>query len=159
MKFQINRLCGVLVAALALGACAHSAATAPEPASPASASSGPSALYLALGQKAGIVALSEQFVNRLNADPRIAALFKESKLRRVKEKIAEQLCAVTGGPCVYTGDSMKEVHGNMGLGMKDFNALVEDLQITLDEVGVPFSDQNQLLALLAPMYRDMVKPR
>ena len=115
-------------------------------------------LYEAFGKKEGLVRLTEDFVNRLTSDPRTADFFKESNIRRVKEKIAEQLCVVTGGPCTYTGDSMAEVHKGMGVKMKDFNAVVEDLQDVMHNHHIAFADQNRLLALLAPMYRDMVKP-
>jgi hemoglobin len=115
-------------------------------------------LYEAFGKKEGLVQLTDDFVNRLTADTRISDMFKESNIRRVKEKIAEQLCVVTGGPCTYTGDSMAEVHGRMGVQMKHFNALVEDLQDAMNARNIPFAAQNRLLALLAPMYRDMVKP-
>jgi hemoglobin len=118
----------------------------------------PDGLYEAFGKQAGIVQLTDDFVNRLTKDSRISAMFKDSNIRRVKEKIAEQLCVVTGGPCTYTGDSMAEVHGRMGVKMKDFNALVEDLQDAMGARQIAFADQNRLLALLAPMYRDMVKP-
>lgn len=115
-------------------------------------------LYEAFGQREGIVQLTDDFVSRLTADARISDMFKDSNIRRVKEKIAEQLCVLTGGPCTYTGDSMAEVHGRMGVQMKHFNALVEDLQDAMNARNIPFADQNRLLALLAPMYRDMVKP-
>jgi hemoglobin len=38
----------------------------------------------------------------------------------------------------------------------DFNALVEVLQKSMDAQGVDFSSQNQLLAKLAPMHRDVI---
>ena len=126
---------------------------------PAHASTGGGAtLYEVLGKEPGIAALTDDFVNRLTTDPRIAAMFKDSNIRRIKEKIAEQVCVLSGGPCTYTGDSMAEVHARMGVQMKDFNALVEDLQDAMQRRNIPFADQNRLLALLAPMYRDMVKP-
>lgn len=124
----------------------------------AAADSANAGLYDAFGKQEGIARLTDDFVNRLTGDPRIAAMFKDSNIRRIKEKIAEQLCVLTGGPCVYTGDSMAEVHGRMGVQRKDFNALVEDLQDAMQAHGIPFSTQNRLLALLAPMYRDIVKP-
>jgi len=40
----------------------------------------------------------------------------------------------------------------------DFNALVELLQVTMDARGVPVRAQNRLLALLAPMHRDIIEP-
>jgi hemoglobin len=38
----------------------------------------------------------------------------------------------------------------------DFNALVEDLQLAMDDSEIPFATQNRLLAILAPMERDIV---
>ena len=36
------------------------------------------------------------------------------------------------------------------------NALVEVLQDTMDAQGIPFRDQNRLLARLAPMHREII---
>ncbi len=117
----------------------------------------PAPLYVAFGQQDGIRRLADDFVRRLSTDARTAPFFKESNLKRVREKIAEQLCQVVGGGCVYTGDSMKEVHKGQGIQKSDFNAVVEILQDTMDQQGIAFQDQNKLLAKLAPMYRDMVE--
>ena len=54
---------------------------------------------------------------------------------------------------------MKEAHSNMDVTRTDFNALVEVLQLSMDARGIPFARQNQLLALLAPMHRDVVNVR
>jgi hemoglobin len=117
----------------------------------------PAPLYAALGQQDGIRRLADDFVQRLSTDPRTAPFFKESNLKRVREKIAEQLCQVTGGGCTYTGDSMAEVHKGQGIQMADFNAVVEILQDAMDQQGIAFRDQNKLLAKLAPMHRDMIE--
>lgn len=125
--------------------------TAPDPRSVSGS------LYEAFGKQDGIARLSDDFVQRLNTDPRVARFFKESNLKRVREKIAEQLCQVTGGPCAYSGDNMVEVHKGQGIQMADFNAVVEILQDAMTQQGIGFRDQNKLLAKLAPMYRDMLE--
>jgi hemoglobin len=51
---------------------------------------------------------------------------------------------------------MKRAHSGMDITKSDFNALVEVLQLTMDAQDIPFRVQNQLLALLAPMHRDIV---
>ena len=51
---------------------------------------------------------------------------------------------------------MKTAHRDIDVARGDFNALVEVLQASMDAQGVPFSTQNQLLARLAPMHRDIV---
>ncbi len=124
---------------------------------PPDAVSAPASLYDAFGQQEGIRRLADNFVQRVSTDTRTAPFFKESNLKRVREKIAEQLCVVTGGGCVYTGDSMVEVHKGQGIQVADFNAVVEILQDAMTQQGIAFQDQNKLLAKLAPMYRDMVE--
>lgn len=44
----------------------------------------------------------------------------------------------------------------LGLDRADFNALVEDLQIAMNQRGIPFRSQNKLLAVLAPMHREVI---
>jgi hemoglobin len=51
---------------------------------------------------------------------------------------------------------MTSVHIDMQITNAMFNALVEDLQVAMDERKVPFSMQNKLLHKLAPMQRQIV---
>ena len=74
-------------------------------------------------------------------------------------QLTDQVCQLAGGPCVYKGPDMKEAHANMDVTRAHFNALVEVLQFSMDARGVPFARQNQLLAVLAPMHRDVVNTR
>jgi hemoglobin len=67
-----------------------------------------------------------------------------------------QICQGTGGPCVYTGRSMKEAHAGMGVRSGHFNALVGDLGKTLKKFKVPAHEQKELVAILAPMKKDIV---
>ena len=47
-------------------------------------------------------------------------------------------------------------HESLDIRKGDFNALVEVLQQSMDAQGIPFRAQNQLLAQLAYMHRDVV---
>lgn len=116
-------------------------------------------LYDAFGGQAGIRALMNDFVTRLKADPRLAEAFKEANAANLSQQLADQVCQLAGGPCVYNGPTMKEAHNNMDVTRADFHALVEVLQSSMDARGVPFARQNQLLALLAPMHRDVINVR
>ena len=113
-------------------------------------------LYLALGEKAGISALMNDFVERLFADPVIGKFFKDTKPANLKEQLRDQVCYLSGGPCKYQGDTMKAVHADLGIRKSDFNVLVEVLQVAMETRGIPFRAQNRLLALLAPMHRDII---
>jgi hemoglobin len=71
--------------------------------------------------------------------------------------LIDQVCEATGGPCTYTGRDMHETHDGMGVTAGEFDALVEDLVSTLDEFNVPKTEQDELLALLAPMRGEIVE--
>ena len=115
-----------------------------------------SALIDTFGGKAGLVKLVDDFMVRLLADPRTGPHFKPANQQRVKEQLVDQFCFVMGGPCQYKGADMKSAHSNLDITKGDFNALVEVLQQAMDAQGIAFSAQNQLLALLAPMHRDVI---
>jgi hemoglobin len=71
--------------------------------------------------------------------------------------LAEQICEVSGGPCKYTGRSMRAAHAGMEISDQDFAAVVEDLQKTLNKLDVPAREQNDLLTLLGGMKSDIVR--
>ena len=116
-------------------------------------------LYKAFGEKAGLVALMDDFMTRLLADPRTGPHFAPSNQQRVKEQLVDQLCSLAGGPCVYKGADMKSSHANLEIKKSDFHALVEVLQSAMDAKGIPFKKQGEMLALLAPMNRDIITPK
>jgi hemoglobin len=114
------------------------------------------ALFQALGGKPGLQALMDVFVAGLKADKRIGEQFKDTKASYLAEQLVDQVCVATGGPCKYEGADMKTAHAGMGINKANFNALVEVLQTAMDARNIPFATQNQLLALLAPMHRDII---
>lgn len=145
---------------LSLGSSLTQAQTADKPLNVTPASAYPVApamgLYEAFGGQAGIRALMDDFVVRLKADARIGDQFKETNPTHLAKQLSDQVCELAGGPCVYKGPDMKEAHANMDVKRSHFNALVEVLQHSMDARGISFTRQNQLLALLAPMHRDVV---
>lgn len=114
-------------------------------------------LYDRLGGRTAIVAVVDSFVVIAAADGRVNKKFARSDMARVKTMLVEQICAQTGGPCTYTGRSMKEAHLNMGVTEGEFNALVEDLVATLKAFNVPQAEQDELLAALGSMKGDVVE--
>ena len=108
------------------------------------------------GGEAGLTALMDTFMAGLIADPRTGPFFAESDQVRVKRQLVEQFCVILGGDCTYTGRDMKSSHRDMQIGRGDFNALVEVLQVAMNQHDVPFPAQNKLLAKLAPMHREIV---
>jgi len=146
---------GVAAAALALAAACHHAAPPPAAPVPAPAAAGPS-LYQRLGGLDAIRAVVNDFDARIDADPRISAFFKGLDEADFKAKLTDQICAATGGPCRYTGRTMKEAHAQLNVTNADFDALVEDLAASLDHFHVGAREKSELLGMLGRMRRDIV---
>jgi len=114
-------------------------------------------LYERLGGTEAMHAIADTLIDRVVADPHLNRSFRGSKIPRIKDKLAEQLCDLTGGPCRYSGDPMRETHAGHHVTEADFYGMVEQLRGILRERHVGIADSNELLRLLAPMKRDIVE--
>jgi len=128
--------------------------TAPDPAPPHPRLIG---VFEDFGGMPGLTALMDDFMANLVVDPRTSRFFEGKDLPRVKRELAEQFCAILGGGCAYSGRDMRTAHAGLTIDRAAFNALVEDLQLAMDKHKVPFRSQNRLLAILAPMHREVVE--
>lgn len=117
----------------------------------------PRTLYAELGGQEGIEQIVELLLTRISDDPRIASHFVAVDILNLNDKLVEQICFESGGPCAYTGKDMVEAHARRKVSNADFNAMVEDLIWAMDERGVPRTAQNRLLRRLAPMHADIVR--
>ncbi len=115
-----------------------------------------STLYDDLGNHAGLVRIVDAATSVWLKDPRVGPTFENTNVGRFKRLLVDQLCQLTGGGCAYAGQDMRKAHKGLHLDSSQFNALAEDLQIAMEQLGVPFTTQSRLVALLAPMHRDVV---
>jgi hemoglobin len=112
-------------------------------------------LYERLGGLDAITAVVDSFVARCADDDRINGKFERTDVPRLKKMLVDQVCEATGGPCTYTGRTMRETHDGMQVTAGEFDALVADMVATLDEFNVPKAEQDELLGLLGTM-RDAI---
>jgi hemoglobin len=115
-----------------------------------------SSLYERMGGAPVVTAVVGETIDGVLADPLLAKSFKDANIARNKRTLAEQFCLLAGGGCRYSGDPMRAVHAGHHISEAEFYGLVEMLRAALIRHGVALSDRNQLLALLAPMKRDVV---
>ncbi|MEJ5979573.1 group 1 truncated hemoglobin [Novosphingobium sp. PS1R-30] len=111
------------------------------------------------GGQDGIRSITARLVELSENDHRTTAIFKAHDMVRLRRTLYEQFCYILNAGCDYSGRDMASTHKDLGLKMVDLNALVENLQRAMREAHVPFAAQNRLLAKLAPMDRDTLKPR
>jgi hemoglobin len=114
-------------------------------------------LYERLGGPDAITAVVDSFVARAAGDDRINMKFARTNIPHLKKNFADQLCEVTGGPCTYTGRSMPEAHDGMRVTAGEFDAFIQDLEGTLDELNVPTTEHRELLGLLLPLRDEIVE--
>lgn len=113
-------------------------------------------MWRAFHEAAGVSRIVDDLVARSVADPRIADIFRNHDLVRLRRTLKEQFCYILGGGCDYTGRDMATAHKDMGIQQADMGALVENLQAAMRREHVSFIAQNRLLAKLAPMHREVV---
>ena len=139
------------------GSSAAASSSSSAPPAAGSASPGGKSLYDRLGGISAIDAVVSDFLGNVAGDTRIQARFALTDLKDLKQKLVDQVCAATGGPCKYTGGDMKVVHKGMRIKGAEFDALVEDLIKSLDKFKVPDKEKGELLGALGPMKPDIVE--
>ena len=142
MTNRTLRLAGFAIALL-LGACASAPTAEPT-------------LWSRLGGEPVVKRVVSNTMDRSSTDPRTKRSFDGVKLQNVKDKIVEQICSLSGGGCKYTGDPMDKVHKGLKNTEAEMNLVVQFLRDELDRAGVGTREKNELLAILAPMKRDIV---
>ncbi|NBB11096.1 group 1 truncated hemoglobin [Pseudomonas sp. SLFW] len=114
-------------------------------------------LYHALGERAGIQRIVEGMLLHVAQDDRIYKYFAKVDIVRARDKLVEKFCVEAGGPCIYSGDALPEVHKGMNISRSDFNALVENLIDAMDEQHIPVPTQNRLIARLASQRGEVIE--
>lgn len=113
-------------------------------------------LYERLGGQPAVTAVVDDFVANVAANPAINRRFAAADIPKLKRLLVEQVCEASGGPCKYSGRSMKESHKGMDITPAEFNAMGGDMVKTLDKFKVPEREKNEVMALLGSMNKDIV---
>ncbi len=111
-----------------------------------------------------IATVVDDFIERLlvndtlNANPAINRARKAVPKAGLKYRLTSLTCQATGGPCTYTGRSMKETHAQMYITEEQWQAMMTDFKATLDEFKVPQAEQAELIAIIESTKPDIVVP-
>lgn len=111
--------------------------------------------YQEFGGGPGMSSMVNDFVNRVKVDPRIRTYFTHTNIPALKAALTNQFCNLEGGDCPFNMN-MHTVHQSLGVTQAAFNALANDLTITMDNHHIPMDAQNNLLAKLAAMEPQVV---
>jgi hemoglobin len=121
-----------------------------------------SSLYKRLGGYDAIAAVVDDFFARLIADPDLGTFFQKHSTdsnTRTRQLVVDQLCAATGGPCVYIGRSMKQSHAGLGITDAQWDKAVTHLVATFDKFKVGKAEQDEALAAISSLKADIVEAK
>ncbi|HZM89563.1 MAG TPA: group 1 truncated hemoglobin [Blastocatellia bacterium] len=117
-------------------------------------------LYKRLGGYDALAAVTDDFIGRLITDKKLGRFFtgaSENSKMRIRQLVVDQLCAATGGPCVYIGRDMKASHKGLGITEEDWNIAVKHLVATMTKFKVPEKEQKEVAAALTTLKADIVE--
>ena len=116
-------------------------------------------LYKRLGGYDAIAAVVDDFIGRMATDPQLSRFFvghSTQSLQHIRQLVVDQLCAAAGGPCYYTGRSMKESHGGMGITQAEWDIAVKHLIATFDKFKVGAKEREDIFAAIGPLQAEIV---
>ena len=97
-------------------------------------------LYERIGGEAAVNAAVDVFYRKVLADDRINQFFEGIDMEKQAAKQKAFLTMAFGGPSKYTGEDMRKGHAHLverGLDNSHFDAVMENLGATLQELNVP----------------------
>jgi hemoglobin len=128
----------------------------------APAQSAPKSLYDRLGGVYSIATVVDDFIERLlvndtlNGNPAIREARARVPKAGLKFHVTALVCEVTGGPCKYTGRTMKDSHAKLNINERQWQAMIVDFRTTLDKYKVPTLEQNELVKIVESTRKDIV---
>ncbi|HXV87156.1 MAG TPA: group 1 truncated hemoglobin [Gemmatimonadales bacterium] len=131
-------------------------ATAPPPATPLGGT-----LYRRVGGYDALAGVADEILRRWMGDAQLAPFFEDlstPEKERVRQMLVDQLCAVTGGPCVYVGQDMETAHRALEISAADWDRAVTHVVGALNYFSVRPRERDELLGILGSV-RDQIVTR
>lgn len=119
-------------------------------------------LYKRLGGYDALALVTDDFITALATDKSLGRFFvgaSDNSKMRIRQLVLDQLCAATGGPCIYIGRDMKTSHKGLGISEDDWNIAVKLLVNTLNKFKVPDKEQKELASALTTLKADIVEKK
>jgi hemoglobin len=115
-------------------------------------------LYQRLGGYDVIAAVIDDMFAALRADPAFARFGAGRSIdshTRTRQLLVDQMCQLSGGPCVYIGRDMKTSHDGLGITSAEWTANMRHTEAALHKHDVPDAERAEFLDLFE-RYRDEI---
>lgn len=117
-------------------------------------------LYKRLGGYDAIAAVTDDFIVRLATNKDISRFFvglSDDSKTKIRQHIIDFLCNKTGGPCAYTGRTMKDTHKGLKITENDWKISADLLGETLKKFNVPKKETDEVFAFVTSLKNDIVE--
>jgi hemoglobin len=115
-------------------------------------------LYNRLGGYDVIARVIDDMFAALRADPSFARFGAGRSIdshNRARQLLVDQICQLSGGPCIYIGRDMKTSHAGLGISPSEWEANMEHAKAALAKNKVQESQRGEFLDLFE-RYRDEI---
>jgi hemoglobin len=120
-------------------------------------------LYERLGRREGIYGLMSTSIDSLHGNEqlnrqnvKLAQVKGRTDPVKFKQSVTDFICKLTGGPCKYTGPSMKDSHAHLDISEADWVVFVDDFVEVMNRYRISRADQGELLELMTRSKSDIV---
>lgn len=121
----------------------------------------PKTLYQRIGGYDTIANVVDDFLHQLGDDPAFQRFGQgrgQDSLHRARQLIVDQICSLSGGPCVYIGRDMKTAHHGLGITTTEWESAGNHMAASLDKFKVTGKDKEEFLGLIEKLRPDVVEP-
>ncbi len=107
-------------------------------------------LYERVGRYDAIAAIADDYLKGIRANPQFTRFTGRSadSLKRARQLLKDQLCAMTGGPCVYVGRDMETAHSGLAINDAEWAANMKYMAAALDKNSITGRDKEEFLELV-----------
>ncbi|MCY1030868.1 methyl-accepting chemotaxis protein [Corallococcus sp. BB11-1] len=114
-------------------------------------------LFQRLGGKAALTATVQKLYARVMTDAQLKPLFRRADLVALQRQMIAFLTQHLGGPGVYRGPPMRELHAELDLRPHHFERVAEHLASVLDELDVSGPVAREVLAAVGTQEEDRAR--
>jgi hemoglobin len=107
-------------------------------------------LYERMGRYDAISHVVDEYLKGIRSDPEFARFSGRGSdsLVKAKQLLKDQLCSLTGGPCVYIGRDMKTAHSGLGINAQEWESNMRYMGAALDKANIAGKEKKEFLAII-----------
>ena len=113
-------------------------------------------VYERIGYQSGVETVVDYFLANVGGDDRVNGRFADTDMAQLRGHLIDQVCEASGGPCAYTGKSMREAHAGMGITEAEFAIIAGHFAAAMEQAGVNAADHAAIMGVLSAMQDDIV---